>query len=623
MKPPSPTKPAENEPSPERRRSRILYTLLSVISITALVPLLVEAWKLIDINREALETSQREYQLQVARSMAQRVDAYVDQVLSQVRTIGQGYALASRLSGQARLVWELKQRGGLNAPLDSRVLELRYFPSGGRASVRSRAALPGGDPAIEALFEEARAEVLRGRDFVGDPVYVSSLGEAVLVVATPVRAKSRIIGALAGLASLAESWDALVRDSVSGYTVYALNSAGDLFAHSDSRMLKHPSPFQRTEIVERFVSSGGMLGETLPFTVGTGSSKRRFLGTYMPTARRWGMVVQLEEKLAYYSVQQMIRSTRWWALLTLVLALAASVFFARLISEPIKQLAQHAHALASGDFSARVQLKSGNEIGELADTFNFMSREIERYIEQLKKAAHENNQLFLGTIRALAAAIDEKDPYTRGHSERVNKYAVVLAKRLGLSRKEMRDIHVSSFLHDIGKIGVDDQILRKPGALTHEEFEEMKKHPEKGANIMASIAQMRDIIPGIHFHHEKWGGGGYPKGLKGEQIPFMARVIQVADSFDAMTTNRPYQYSMSYEAAVARIHELTGPVFEPLIVKAFTAAYENGELGLPSKQPGLGVPSPPGASSELAPAPDSDDKAPQPATPAGQRAGPR
>jgi HD-GYP domain-containing protein (c-di-GMP phosphodiesterase class II) len=185
-----------------------------------------------------------------------------------------------------------------------------------------------------------------------------------------------------------------------------------------------------------------------------------------------------------------------------------------------------------------------------------------------------------------------------------------------MTKKQVRDIHVSSLLHDIGKIGVDDSILRKPGALTPEEFEEMKKHPEKGANIMAPIPQMRNVIPGIHFHHEKWGGGGYPKGLKGEEIPFMARVIQVADSFDAMTTNRPYQRSMSYEAAVARIHELTPAVFEPEIVEAFTQAYRNGELGLPSHQPGLEPQPDPAAGGDLAPAPDSDDKAPQPEMPA-------
>jgi response regulator RpfG family c-di-GMP phosphodiesterase len=193
-----------------------------------------------------------------------------------------------------------------------------------------------------------------------------------------------------------------------------------------------------------------------------------------------------------------------------------------------------------------------------------------------------------------------------------------------MSKKEVRDMYVASLLHDVGKIGIDDRILRKPGALTPEEFEEMKKHPEKGANIMAPIRQMRDMIPGIHFHHERFGGGGYPKGLKGEQIPRQARVVQVADSFDAMTTNRPYQKCMTYETAVGRIHELIGVVFDPKIVETFIEAYKAGELGLSAQPPDLEAagasaavsPAAPGSTSEsieLPPAPDSDDKSPQPA----------
>ena len=608
--------PGQPDPSPIRR-SRILYTLLGMISITALMPLLVEAWILIDINREALETMQREYQLQVARSMAQRMDAFVDEGLGQVRSIGQGFAIAARLSGDRALIEELRKAHALDTSLDSRLLELRYYPVGAGQPLLSGPALPGGAAPLEELFSEARAEGLRGGDFASAPVFLPALDEPVFVVVTPVRVGGRQVGALAGLLSLSEVWDSLVRKAVTGHTVYALNPRGELFAHSSIEQMRQASTLERTEIVQRFVNSGGTVGETLPFTVGAGGSGRSILGTYMPTDRHWGMFVQVEEQLAYYSVSQMIGSTLRWALFALGFALLVSAFFAGRISEPIKRLAEHARALASGDFSGRVELRSRNEIGQLAETFNFMSKEIERYIEQLKQAAQENNLLFLGTIRALAAAIDEKDPYTRGHSERVNKYSVVMAKRLNLSRKEVRDIHVSSLLHDVGKIGVDDRILRKPGALTPEEFEEMKKHPEKGANIMSAIKQMRDMIPGIHYHHERFGGGGYPKGIQGEQIPMMARLIAVADSFDAMTTNRPYQKSMTYEAAVARIQDLTGKNFDPKMVEAFTQAYHKGELGLPETQPGIEPEAAPVQAGDLAPAPDSDDKSPEQAVPAG------
>jgi HD-GYP domain-containing protein (c-di-GMP phosphodiesterase class II) len=602
------------------RRSGVFLTLLAVISAAALAPLLVEAWILIDINREALETLLSEYQQQVGKAMAQRMDATADQALAQVRSIGQGFALAARAVGEPAMMRDLRQANGLDGALDSRLLELRYFPVGGEPPLRSRPALPGGDPRLEKVFAELRHEALQGGEPVSDPFFLPSLDEPMFAVGAPVRIGGRLAGGLVGLLSLAEAWDALVREAVSGHTIYAVNRSGELFAHGRIEVLRQSATFERTEIVERFLTSGGTLGETLPFRTGTQESGRRILGTYMPTRRHWGMFVQAEERLAYYTVDQMIRSTLFWAVLALSLALLVSFFFARRISGPIRALAEHAHALAGGDFSGRVELRSRNEIGELAETFNFMSGEIERYIEQLKKAAQENNLLFLGTIRALAAAIDEKDPYTRGHSERVNKYSVAMARRMGVSKKEVRDIHVSSLLHDVGKIGVDDRILRKPGALTPEEFEEMKKHPEKGANIMSAIKQMRDVIPGIHFHHEKYGGGGYPKGIQGENIPVMARLIQVADSFDAMTTNRPYQRSMSYDAAVKRLHDLSGSVFDPKMVELFTNCYEGGDLQLPEKSPSDEPPASVSQQTSLAPAPDSDDKSPEAAAAAAAAA---
>jgi HD-GYP domain-containing protein (c-di-GMP phosphodiesterase class II) len=137
----------------------------------------------------------------------------------------------------------------------------------------------------------------------------------------------------------------------------------------------------------------------------------------------------------------------------------------------------------------------------------------------------------------------------------------------------MRIMEISSLLHDVGKIGIEDRILRKPGALTTEEFEVMKTHPPKGAAILGGIPQMREIIPGIRHHHEKWRGGGYPDGLEGERIPVIARIIGVADAFDAMTTNRPYQKGMTFEKASARLNELCPSVYDPVVMDSFNRAY--------------------------------------------------
>ena len=215
-----------------------------------------------------------------------------------------------------------------------------------------------------------------------------------------------------------------------------------------------------------------------------------------------------------------------------------------------------------------------------------MSASIRVAFDEVQRAARENRELFLASIRALAEAIDAKDPYTRGHSERVATYAVAVAKEMGLPAGDVEKIRVSALLHDVGKIGVDDRIIRKPTALTEDEFRVMKTHPIKGAAIMSAIPQLTDVIPGMKYHHEKWTGGGYPEGLKGEQIPLQARIVTVADTFDAMTTTRPYQQAMETDYVIARIRQFAGVRFDPDVVAAFVRACEKGDLApIPVKAP--------------------------------------
>ncbi len=209
-----------------------------------------------------------------------------------------------------------------------------------------------------------------------------------------------------------------------------------------------------------------------------------------------------------------------------------------------------------------------------------MADDIEQYIERLKQAAQENRDLFLGSIRMLAAAIDEKDPYTRGHSDRVAKYSLIIGREMALSEEELDKLRISALLHDVGKIGVDDRVLKKPGALTPEEFDLMKQHPSKGANIMRPVAQLADMLPGIELHHEHVDGRGYPYGLSADQIPLMARIIAAADTLDAMTTNRPYQSGKDLEFSMSLIRKLAGTKFDPLVVDALEAAVQQGKIRL-------------------------------------------
>jgi HD-GYP domain-containing protein (c-di-GMP phosphodiesterase class II) len=178
----------------------------------------------------------------------------------------------------------------------------------------------------------------------------------------------------------------------------------------------------------------------------------------------------------------------------------------------------------------------------------------------------------------LANAIDEKDPYTRGHSERVAFYSMLMARHLGMSEDEVERVHLSGIIHDVGKIGIEDKILRKPAALTEEEYEIMKQHPRKGEHILDAVPRLKDMAGAGLMHHENWDGSGYPDGLKAEQIPLLGRIVSVADAFDAMTTDRPYSKSMTFEAALGRLRFLAGKKFDTSCVEAIEKAAAAGDL---------------------------------------------
>ena len=184
---------------------------------------------------------------------------------------------------------------------------------------------------------------------------------------------------------------------------------------------------------------------------------------------------------------------------------------------------------------------------------------------------YEDQQaMFLGTLEALTASIDAKDPYTCGHSERVAHLASRLALSVGLSDDEAERIHIAGLVHDIGKIGVPESVLCKPGKLTDDEFRQIKKHPEIGYHILRDIPKLSDVLPGVLHHHERFGGGGYPHGIKGTQIPMIARIIGLVDAFDAMSSNRTYRPAMSRDQVMAEIARGSGTQFDPDLARAFS-----------------------------------------------------
>lgn len=196
----------------------------------------------------------------------------------------------------------------------------------------------------------------------------------------------------------------------------------------------------------------------------------------------------------------------------------------------------------------------------------------------------EIERLFLDVMKAIASIIDAKDGYTHKHSERVAAFGVRLAQQLGFDADSRAVVELSGLLHDVGKIGVPDAILNKPGKLTDAEFKEMRLHPLHGARILSNIQSQKvvELLPGVKYHHERWDGQGYPEGLAGEDIPLLGRLLGVADFLDALTSDRSYRKGLTLEEALQMVKDLEGKAFDPMAVKAAVELHEKGELALPS-----------------------------------------
>lgn len=197
----------------------------------------------------------------------------------------------------------------------------------------------------------------------------------------------------------------------------------------------------------------------------------------------------------------------------------------------------------------------------------------------------ESQHLALGTLQAMSRAIDARDPYTRGHSERVARLSFEIAGILGLEETACQEIYVAGILHDVGKIGVPDRVLLKAGMLSLEEFDVIKQHPEIGYRIIEQLGKLQFTLPGVLYHHERWDGGGYPHGLSGDQIPLMARIIAVADSFDAMTSSRPYRHAMPWQKACDIIRDGAGKQWDAMLVRCFQQWRQERSLIVPNIPP--------------------------------------
>jgi HD-GYP domain-containing protein (c-di-GMP phosphodiesterase class II) len=252
-------------------------------------------------------------------------------------------------------------------------------------------------------------------------------------------------------------------------------------------------------------------------------------------------------------------------------------------------LVRYARAGAAGASASDVQTIGVLQALNKSEPRNAFSDDDRRLLETLSHQvaiAVDNSRLygsikknFFNTVEALAEAIEKKDRYTGGHTKRVVYYSMCIAKYLDLSPERLEELRWGAVLHDIGKIGVEDKILKKQAPLESEEWKVMQRHPEFGWDIMNRVEGLGSVIDGMRFHHERWDGRGYPSGLKGEQIPFIARVIAVADTYDAMVSTRPYRKGLDPQFARAEIEKHSGTQFDPRVVRAFLDAFQKEKMG--------------------------------------------
>lgn len=559
-----------------------MYLIIGVLVLVSVVPMYFYARQVVAINRDRLKTNEMLLQNTITRALsdaiAQRManlDSMLGNLSSAIQVTSGGDIGSSKI----------------NAP-ELRALLERFVSSStdlAYATVLNSEA-KGQSVGRITPDEFLQNELMRGfnaaregRAYTGQAISVGS-GEnrkTVVVAAVPVMAAGHFVGMLGAVVDLSFLQRNLDQISRAGLLTYVVDRNGRLVAAPEASHFATGQDMSKIDIVKSFADKSGKVRwvVTSEFAVDEGKKRVDMLGTCSPVpSLEWAVIAQKPQHEAYSNVYEMQDKANLLAIAMIILSGFFGILMARRITGPLESLTESSRAIARGDFSQRVKMKSRTEIGELASTFNLMSEDLERLVADLKLAAEKNRHLFLNSIQMLAGAVDEKDPYTKGHSDRVTKYSVMIAKELALSTEEVEKIRIAAQLHDVGKIGIEDRILKKPGALTPEEYEVMKSHTVRGANILRPVEQLREMIPGIELHHESMDGKGYPYGLKGNEIPLSARIIAVADTFDAMTTNRPYQAAHEPEYAVKIINTLGRNRLDPTVVAALTKIFERGEL---------------------------------------------
>ncbi len=572
-----------------KKKISLIYFVVFTLLAVGLLPLLLTSWTLSERSAKELRAVEGRYQTQLVQDKARQIELFGQRYADLVGS----YAKALELSNDFSLLSAKQTEEKLGATLKENpyLLALYIKPIGNESLTVFRADQLKREE-IEQFAETLTKKLDTKKLVFGQPEKINSSGELVQTVASPVYINKSIAAYVMAVVSLREI--ALVMSETKPTSedelwkaglpiIFVVDEKGNAIFHPDTKIVASQKSLLNLKIVQEWQESNQQIQSALvPFTAEYENISYEMIGAYS-TANfhnelKFGVIAMQDENKALASVGEMRRQTWIICLAFAMFALIVGFLLSRQLTNPLLKLVAAAQKIAAGDFSTRVDAKGISEVGTLGVAFNSMSDNVEEHIAKLGKAAEENRELFVGTVKALAAAIDGKDRYTRGHSERVSRFSVAIGKRLGMDEIELETLRISALLHDVGKIAIDDNILKKPAALTEEEFEVMKQHPQRGFKIMSQIPAMKDFLPGMYMHHEMVNGKGYPQGLFDDEIPLQAKIVSVADTFDAMTTDRPYQKGMNLEDSLNRIKTFIGTRYDEKVVEALIEACEEGQI---------------------------------------------
>lgn len=574
----------------QRKIISLRYIVLATLLLIGVVPLIITGWFLSDRSAKELRSAEGRYQTQLVQDKARQIEMFGQRYTNLVKN----FANAIELSNDSEILTSLQTQEKLGEALKENpsllALFIKPIQEESISAYRSEAI---NQKEIEGLSATVLSRLNEHNLVISEPQIVGKSRQTVLTIAVPVFKNENITAAVVAVISL-EGITRIVVDRPMSEAdlwqyglpiIYVVDDNGRAVSHPNGEYSSSLKSLTDLKIVQEWKETNTQIQSALlPFEVEHEGQLHRMIGAYS-TANftkdlKFGVIVMQDEAKALASVGEMRRQTWIISLALAFIALIIGTILARQLTSPLLNLVSVAQKIAGGDLSTRINTKNFTEIGTLGEAFNTMSDELEEHIANLAKAAEENRELFVGAVKALAAAIDGKDKYTRGHSERVSRVSVAIGQRLGMDEEELETLRISALLHDVGKIGIDDSILKKPSALTDEEYEIMKTHPQRGYKIMKNIPAMKHFLPGMYMHHEMIDGQGYPQGLKGDEIPLQAMIVSVADTFDAMTIDRPYSKGMELDAALSRIGSFVGTRYDGKVVEALVQACNDGQIGI-------------------------------------------